>query len=320
MYVHRDCPTDETWTNESQARGLFPYQWMFIIFGIFTIGVGLSLWWLLPDSPTTAPWLTERERIIAVERLKENKTGIKNTTHKPEQVKEALTDPKVWLLVIAVFVHNMTNSLQSNFQGLIIKGFGYNTYDTVLLSMVGPSILVVVMLAVMWGLSTKYGQDKRIYAIMILYLPGILAGAILYASPIKKSTKGLHLFAIFIIPIVAIAAGILYSLLASNVAGYTKKTVAGSMFFMSYCVANIVSPQAFLTKEAPRYTTGVAVSLACFCLNIFVFALLRYLYTRDNAKRDQDVDGQVSTDDTQDLVDAFSDLTELKNKKFRYTK
>jgi len=47
---------------------MFPDQWMFIFFGIFTIFFEISLWWLLPDSPLVATWLTERERIIAVER------------------------------------------------------------------------------------------------------------------------------------------------------------------------------------------------------------------------------------------------------------
>jgi ACS family allantoate permease-like MFS transporter len=79
---------------------------MFIFFGAFTVLFGISLWWLLPDSPLTARWLSERERLIAVERLKSNKTGVKNTHHKKEQIKEALTDPKVWLLVVAVFIHN----------------------------------------------------------------------------------------------------------------------------------------------------------------------------------------------------------------------
>jgi MFS transporter, ACS family, allantoate permease len=100
---------------------MFPYQWTFIFFGIFTVFFGISLWWLLPDSPLTATWLTERERIIAVERLKDNRTSVKNTHHKKAQIKEALCGIKVWMLVSAVFCDNLTNSLQSNFIGLILK-------------------------------------------------------------------------------------------------------------------------------------------------------------------------------------------------------
>ncbi|KAI1622124.1 major facilitator superfamily domain-containing protein [Exophiala viscosa] len=300
------------------ARGLFPYQWMFIFFGIFTVIFGCCMWWLLPDSPVSARWLNERERLIAVERLKSNKTGVKNTHHKWPQVKEALLDPKVWMLVAGVFVHNMTNSLQTNFTGLIIKGFGYSTYQAVLLSIPSAAIFAVTVLTVSTFLSSKYGEGKRIFAIILCYLPGVISCAILHASPLNSHTKGLHLFAVFFIGCVAASAGIMYSLLASNVAGYTKKTVSGALFFTAYCVANIVSPQTFIATQAPHYTTGIAVSLAAFCVNIVLFSVLYVVYTSANKRRDQMQEGQVSQDETRDLLDAFSDLTDLENKKMRY--
>jgi ACS family allantoate permease-like MFS transporter len=301
-----------------RARGLFPYQWMFFIFGAFTVLFGFALWFILPDSPVSARWLNDRERIIAVQRLKSNKTGVKNTHHKWPQVKEALMDLKVWMLVAGVFIHNMTNSLQSNFTGLIIKGFGYSSYEAVLLSIPSPAVFACTVLVVSFFLSSKYGEGKRIFAIILCYIPGVISCVILYASPLTKSTRGLHLFAVFFIACVASSAGILYSLLASNVAGYTKKTVAGSMFFTSYCVANIVSPQTFLASEAPRYKTGIAVSLAAFCANIVLFAMLYVVYTRENKKRGLLAEGQEIEDETEDMRDGFSDLTDVENKRMRY--
>ena len=305
-------------TNGTQVGNIFPYQWMFMFFGIFTVLFGISLWWLLPDSPLTAGFLTERERLIAVERLKGNKTGVKNTHHKKEQVKEALLDGKVWMLVFAIFCHNMTNSLQSNFTGIIIKGFGYTTYQAVLLSIPPGMIQAVTMLLVSIFLATKWGQGKRIITIICCYIPGIISCAILRGVPLKPSTKGAHLAAVFIVPMVASSAAVIYSLLASNVGGYTKKTVSGAMLFSAYCVANIVSPQTFLQKQAPYYRTGIAVTLAAFCVNIVLFIALYFVYSRSNAGRDRDPAGAQSEDATQDLVDAFSDLTDKENRKFRY--
>jgi MFS transporter, ACS family, allantoate permease len=293
---------------------MFPYQWMFIFFGVFTVCFGISLWWLLPDSPLSAPWLTERERIIAIERLKDNKTGVKNTHHKKSQVKEALTDYKIWMLVFAVFCHNMTNSLQSNFTGLIIKGLGFTTYQAVLLSIPPGMIMAATTLIVTFFLSSRYGDGKRIFAIMACYVPGIIACVFLY------SVTNLHarLAAVFMVSMVAAAAGVMYSLLASNIAGYTKKTVAGALFFSSYCVANIISPQAFLATQAPKYQTGIAVSLAMFCVNIVLFAALYVVYYRINKARDADPAASLTGDATVDLVNAFSDLTDKENLKMRY--
>ena len=103
-----------------------------------------------------------------------------------------------------------------------------------------------------------------------------------------------------------------------NIAGYTKKTVSGALFFVSYSVSNIISPQTFIASEAPHYTTGIAVSLTAFCLNICLFAGLYVVYTVANKRRERLEDGQVSQDETRDLIEAFSDLTDLENKKMRY--
>lgn len=291
---------------------------MFLIFGLFSMLFGVSLWWILPDSPMQCRWLNDRERLIAIERLKSNHTGVKNTHHKKEQVMETLRDGRIWMLVAAVFLHNMTNSLQSNFTGLLLKSFGYTTFQAVLLSMPGGAIMAISSILVTSFLATRWGEGRRIFAIIICYIPGIIAAALLYSVPIRPDTKQLHLGAIFIIPIVAVSAGVTYSLLASNVAGYTKKTVSGSLFFMSYSISNIISPQTFLQKQAPRYETGIAVTLAAFCLNIILFIGLYFWYTAENARRNKSEDGFTSNDDNSDLLEAFSDMTDKENLKLRY--
>lgn len=305
-------------TDLLQAHRLFPYQWMFLILGLVTVVFGSCLWWILPDSPITANFLTDRERLIAVERLRDNKTGVKNLHHKKAQVMEALCDPKIWMLVLAVFWHNMTNSLQNNFTGLIIKGFGYSTYDAVLLSIPPGIVMAVTVIIVSTFLSTKWGEGKRIFIIIMCYIPGIVSSVILYKVPVSPGTRGVHLYAVFTITIVAAAAGVTYSLLASNVAGYTKKTFSGALFFSAYCVANTVSPEIFLASQAPHYQTGVAVTLAAFAINIVLFISLYFVYSRENAARDREAEGIAPTNATEDLINAFSDLTDLENRTMRY--
>lgn len=116
---------------------------------------------------------------------------------------------------------------------------------------------------------------------------------------------------------VAASAAVIYSFLASNIAGYTKKTVSGAMLSSAFCVANIVSPHTFLHSQTPYYQTGIAVTLA-FCINIVLFCVLYVACSRSNAQRDRDPAGAESDDIAQDLVDVFSDLTDRVNKKLRY--
>ncbi|KAJ5095246.1 MFS allantoate transporter [Penicillium argentinense] len=84
------------------------------------------------------------------------------------------------------------------------------------------------------------------------YISGIIAFRLLYGIPVKPSTLGSHLAAIYFIPIVATSGGLMYALLAANIVGYTKNTVTGTLFFSAYYVAKIVSPHTFLASEAPK--------------------------------------------------------------------
>lgn len=61
---------------------------------------GIVMFIFLPDSPVTAPGLTQRQRRIAVERLKDNQTGIENKHLKPRQVLEAFLDYKLYFFFI----------------------------------------------------------------------------------------------------------------------------------------------------------------------------------------------------------------------------
>jgi len=297
---------------------MFPYQWMFLIFGLFTVVVGIALFWILPDSPMTCRFLNERERMVAIQRIKDNQTGIKNKEHKRYQVLEALRDPKVWILTLGVFFQNMTNALQSSFTGLIIKGLGYNTYHAVLLTIPASLVIGLTCLAVTWFLSSSLGQNKRIFAIICCYLPGIIGTVLLYAVPLGKSTVGIHLFAVYFVNTISTCASIMYSLLASNIAGYTKKSVVNSMFFISYSLGNIISPQAFLQTEAPQYQTGITVTLASFCANIVLFLGLYVTYTISNRNREKESASQPIMDEDARIRMAFSDLTDLENKNMRY--
>jgi hypothetical protein len=67
-----------------------------------------------------ARFLGEQDRLKAVERIRENKTGVKNNVWKMAQAVEATLDIKIWLLVIIQLSTNVANggvqsvSLSSN--------------------------------------------------------------------------------------------------------------------------------------------------------------------------------------------------------------
>ncbi|CAK7202804.1 hypothetical protein SEUCBS139899_005531 [Sporothrix eucalyptigena] len=213
------------------ARNMFPFQWMFLLLGITTILIGSTLWWIIPDTPAHAKFLTERERVIAIQRLQGNMTGIKNRHHKKNQVVEALTDIHVWLLVLCWFLHNLTGPLQSTFAGLIIKGFGFNTTDAILLNIPIAACYAIGMLFAGSFLITRWGHNRRIIVLLSSMIFGISGTLVVKLVP---GTHAIKLLGVYLVTFTSAASCVMYMLLAANIAGYTKKVVSGALFFGSY--------------------------------------------------------------------------------------
>jgi MFS family permease len=73
--------------------GLAGWQWLFLAEGLPAVFVGLSLLWLMADSPENTAWLTEEEKRIVRHRLQ--------SEHRPKEVKHlsrAVRDVRVLIL------------------------------------------------------------------------------------------------------------------------------------------------------------------------------------------------------------------------------
>jgi hypothetical protein len=73
-------------------------QWVFIIFGSISLLCGLWSLLLLPDLPSTAKFLSPRERAVACQRVAANRQGVKNRHFKMHQVRQDALDPQTWML------------------------------------------------------------------------------------------------------------------------------------------------------------------------------------------------------------------------------
>lgn len=88
-----------------KTETIAPWQVYMIICGVITFVVGVCFWLFIPDSPLKAKFLSKEEKIIAIERLRNQSTGVENKTWKRDQFKEALTDWKPWA-VSSIFPHS----------------------------------------------------------------------------------------------------------------------------------------------------------------------------------------------------------------------
>lgn len=115
-------------------------------------------------------WLSSRDRILAIERLRENHTGLKNKEIKYHQLLEAITDSKTWFFFLFGVSSQVVNGAVSNFASLIIKGFGFSSLNTILLTVPYGFIILVSNLTAMHLQQWIPGQRRFLVAILSILL------------------------------------------------------------------------------------------------------------------------------------------------------
>lgn len=77
----------------------------------------------------------------------------------------------------------------------------------------------------------------------------IVGSALVYATgSVGSRYAGLLLMGIY-----SAAMPISMAMISSNVGGFTKKATVSAIYFIMYCTGNIIGPQLFFSREAPKY-------------------------------------------------------------------
>ena len=211
------------------------WQIMFLVFGLITIAVGLVVAWVVPDSPMKCKFLTRDEKIWAIERLRENKTGIENKHFKAYQALECLKDPQTWLISLITIASSIPNGAVSSYQATIIKGFGYTSKETALLSIPSGVISVIAVISATY-MAGRFGIRGPII-ISYLLLGGVVGGCLLAFTP--DNNKGGKLAGNYLTNVVGSTLPLLYSYAGANYAGHTKKVTMNAILLMSFCKPQI---------------------------------------------------------------------------------
>jgi MFS family permease len=92
------------------GSGLAGWRTMFIVLGCITVAIGLATLLLIPDTPMKARWLSDAEKVALLKHVSVNRTGIQNRKFRPRQILEALLDPQLYLMVLAVILVSLQSS------------------------------------------------------------------------------------------------------------------------------------------------------------------------------------------------------------------
>jgi hypothetical protein len=247
--------------------GLPRWMYVFLIFGSCSIIMGIVTLLFLPDLPSTAKFLHEPERVVAVDRVAGNRQGVKNKHFKTYQAWQTLYDPKTWILFVMATGAQVPNSALTSvsavlkycisrriltppqFSSLIIKSFGVDTLGTQYLQIPGGAVQFLSLIA--GGYICTRFPNSRCLTMIFANLVCIIGAAMLVALP--SSNKWGRLVGLWLCYFQGLGFSMSLTIVSSNVAGYTKKQLTGAALFTGYCVGNIIGPQTFKDSEKPGY-------------------------------------------------------------------
>ncbi|KIW11195.1 hypothetical protein PV08_10495 [Exophiala spinifera] len=297
------------------SGGIGPWKWLFIIFGLATLVWAIFLLWALPDTPKNARFLSPEQRVQAISRVRENRQGLKNNQFKWYQVRECLLDLNVWLPALISCTLSITNGALNAFVPTILVSFGFDRLQAYLFNIAiggihGLFILVASYTCTRWA-------NTRCYVLFAVTSVSLMGSLIVRLC----STTGVRLFGFFCYFAYVPGLSISLSLIASNTAGFTKRSVGTSLYTIMYCAGNIAGPFLFQAKDAPEYLGGYNGIIGCFVATLVFIVMIPVIVIRRNRRRDQ-VQGRpanapASHEGDQPLPE-LNDKTDGENLDFRY--
>ncbi|KAF3059659.1 hypothetical protein GL218_04814 [Daldinia childiae] len=266
----------------SQLRS---YQIIFLFFGIITVAFSFVMLAFMPDSPVEAKFLSDEDKLIAVERLRMNQMGVVSREWRNDHLKEALTDPKSWLWFALLFSISIPSGGISTFGPLIIKTFGFDPFGTILFNI---PFGFVQLVATVGGAVVAQKIKMKGPVIAALCLPPIAGCVMLMVLPRDASHRAPLLAGYYLISVYPGITPLIYSWASQNTAGDTKKKCTNAILLIGQSVGNVIGPMLYSQTEAPGYTKGLRSNLALYIVIIVLTGItttyLKFL-NADHAKR-----------------------------------
>ncbi|WOO79139.1 putative transporter [Vanrija pseudolonga] len=238
------------------VRGLAGWQWLFIIQGAFTGLVALCAYPFLPDSPLTTRWLTPEERQLAHDRLQRDNVDRSEKGSTLDGLKQAVTDPRVWLFCLIQNLHLSANGFK-NFFPSVIKTLGLG--QTLTLVLTCPPYLIAGVFSIVVSLTSgKY--NERTWHITVCKAIAILGFALAPAT----LNVGVRYFAMMVFTIGTYGVNSIVLGWAATVCSQSieKKAVTIAMMTSLSNASFIYTPYLFKESDKPRYTIAMTAMAA----------------------------------------------------------
>ncbi|KAL2865675.1 putative MFS transporter [Aspergillus lucknowensis] len=253
------------------------WRWVFLIEGILTCVVSFVLFFLLPDFPEEAKWLSEEERVYLRAKLAKD-SGHAGTDVRMglRDVLDVFKDYKIFIGGLMYFGQIVTAYGYAYFAPSIIQSYGYGPIQTQLYS--------IPPWAAAFGFSMviAYSSDKLRHRLAFTIGPMLIAmaglGILLNVHGIEN--RDVQYGALFLVTSGCYSAmPVVVCWYAMNLGGHRRRSVGTAWQVGFGNIGGIVATYSFLEKDRanfykPGFSIGISfLAFSCACCIVYFLAV-----------------------------------------------
>ncbi|KAL2607438.1 hypothetical protein R1flu_026011 [Riccia fluitans] len=260
------------------------WSWIFILEGLATVLAGTISFWLVPDFPDTAKFLTPKEQAFTISRLQadDQLSAGHIEVFKFSRLWKALKDWKTPVtMLITMGIDGPLYALALNLPS-IIKQLGYSSTRAQLLTV--PPYVVACVVTISVGYAADRTGNRGIFNLICLSIAisGFIMNIIPSSGPAVRYV-GMFFAAAGVYP----CFGNTMAWTANNAEGSYKRGIVIAMVISWGNLQGAVSSNIYRARDAPHYLTGHAVSLANLSIALVASIILWVGLKAENRKRER---------------------------------
>ncbi|KAK8046032.1 retrograde regulation protein 2 [Apiospora saccharicola] len=272
------------------------WRWLFLIEGLITGVVGILSYVLMPAGPTQTAhwsrgktgWFSAREEAIMVNRVIRDDPS-KGTMHNrqpitPKLLWMSLTDTDLWPLYFIGLTFNIPTLCPTQYLTLSLRGLGFDTFHTNLLTIPYLVLKIINMLALA-TLAEMTGQLAACASIFQFWcLPFLIY---LRVVDTTHASKWLTWAMISLLLAAPLGHPVQVGWVSRNANTVRSRAVGAALYNMFLQAGVMISSNVYRADDAPRYRRGNSILLGLVALNLLLYAAAKAYYVWRNRVRDR---------------------------------
>lgn len=266
------------------TSSIHAWRILMIIIGGLAFILTIAVYFFYPDNPSNAKFLSLEERVWTIRRVQQSSHGaVEQKVFKKYQFIEAMKDPLTWAFAAFFLLQQLANNLAYQ-QNLLFVGIGgVSNLGSTLVSVAGGGFAVVC--SIIATLTIHYFPGYSAWVAAFWTLPS-WTGSIALVSLPWSDKMGLLACLVLASQTFGIPWAIAFGWTSASCSGYTKKVTRNAIISAAYAIANIISPQLWQAKDAPRYVPAWIVQIILsFSLSPMILIGIWFVLKRRNRQR-----------------------------------